>query len=75
MNLPLLELWYLALRAELGIKVQSDNPENLRPRLYAARAEAGDPQLEELSIFMPPEPAGELWIMRRTINDEENSNG
>ena len=59
----LLELLYDALRAEHGIVVETNDPERLRMKLYAARKE--DPQLRVLAfVISPTEPQSHLWILK-----------
>lgn len=58
-----LELLYDALRAEIGIVVETNDPERLRMKLYAARKE--DPQLGVLSfVISPTTPETDLWILK-----------
>jgi hypothetical protein len=59
----LLELLYDALRADIGVCVETNDPERLRMKLYAARKE--DPQLGVLSfIISPTNPTSDLWIIK-----------
>ena len=65
MNSQLLDIWYRALRAELGIRVHTEDARRLKSRLYKVRAEANDPDLETLSLRTSPEdPAHEIWITK-----------
>lgn len=59
------ELLYQALRSPLGIEVTitEGTPAQVAQRLYAARREACDEELESLSIVQPP--SGGLWIVKR----------
>jgi len=58
------EILYEALASPLGIEVETNNPENLRAKLYAARR--ADPALEPLSIHISPtNPSAALFIIRR----------
>jgi len=60
----LLELLYEALRADVGIKVITDDVTALRQRLYALRKQ--DPDLAILSFIQSPiNLNGELWIINR----------
>lgn len=69
--LNLLELLYDALRAEVGIIVQTSNVERLRQKLYALRKE--DEDLAALSfIVSPTNPNAELWIVKRMPNAPES---
>jgi len=75
----LLSLLYSALRAEIGISVETDNVDRLRNKLYDARAKLQDPDLELL--FLAPDPARpstHLFIAKKRIKlegepDAENS--
>ncbi len=63
-NLPLLELLYEALRAEIGVSVATEDVGKLRQKLYALRRE--DPSLRCLSLVPSPvNPNGELWILKK----------
>ncbi len=72
-HLPLLELWYAALRdpGRIGIKVQCSNADRMKAALYKARKESGDPDLAKLMIQTSPlNPDGEVLITHRFIEDE-----
>lgn len=61
----MIEYLYQALASDHGIKVETNDVEGLRQRLYAARRKAMDPSLDVLSLV--PSPTGEsiLWIVKR----------
>lgn len=60
----LVPLLYEALAADYGIVVVTNNPEQLRAKLYPLRKQ--DPDLEVLSfVISPANPAAELWIVKR----------
>lgn len=60
----LLELLYEAYRSELGIIVQTNDPERLRQKLYAERKK--DPDLACLSFrISPTSPETELFIVKK----------
>lgn len=64
------ELLYSALRSEVGIIVQTNDPERLRQRLYRVRKE--DPELADLSFKLSPTaPASELWIIKKGRDAQE----
>lgn len=64
------EILYTALASPLGIEVETNNPETLRAKLYAARR--ADPALEPLSIHLSPtSPSTALFIIRRPDATEE----
>lgn len=61
-----LEPWYAALRANIGVAVQTNDTTICKMKLYAARKDVGDPDLQGLSILVSPiSPATELWIVKR----------
>jgi len=61
----LLELWYDALASDLGIVIKTNDPEALRQQLYKSRREAGDPNLDNLSVRISPTmPREEVWIVK-----------
>jgi hypothetical protein len=61
--LNLLELLYEAYRSEIGIIVQTNDPERLRQKLYAERKK--DPDLSCLSFrISPTSPDTELLIVK-----------
>lgn len=60
----LLDLWYSALKAKLGIAIETDNRAILRQHLYRARAEANKPELESI-VMIIPEKEDEIWLVQR----------
>lgn len=60
----LLEILYEAYRADLGVIVQTNDPERLRQKLYAERKK--DPELACLSFrISPTAPESELLIIKK----------
>lgn len=56
-----LELLYDALHADLGVVVETNDPERLRQKLYTIRK--GYPEFECISFWISPfYPDTELWI-------------
>jgi len=72
--LPLIELLYAALRAERGIKVHVISPsvELFRAKLYAARRDSNDPQLDVLALWISPVNPQHLWIGKKRGPDSGN---
>jgi len=71
-KVPVLELLYEALRSELGIIVATSDPTALKQKLYAARREADDPQLDSLSfVTSRTNPDREIWIVRKPDDKSE----
>lgn len=63
----MIELWYQALHAYVGIEVETDNLEGLRQQLYASRRSALDPQLDTLALVVSPFDPNRLWIIHKTV--------
>lgn len=64
----MIEHWYAALREEIGVVVEvTGDREAARQKLYAARVDAMDPDLECLQILVSPVAANQLWIVRKEI--------
>lgn len=60
----LLELLYEAYRSELGIIVETNDPERLRQKLYAERKK--DPDLACLGFrISPTSPETQLFIVKK----------
>jgi len=70
MSIP--SLLFSALRSDLGITVQTSNPDLLRQQLYKARR-ADVPTFGPLSFVISPiRPQSEVWIIKRESNDAES---
>lgn len=61
----MLEHWYAALSSDYGVVIRCSDRERTRQRLYAARKEAQDPDLDDLSICFSPTNSSDLWIVKR----------
>lgn len=61
-----LEHWYTALAAPLGhaFRVTGDRA-LMAKKLYAARAEAKDPDLDLLAVVMSPTDEDVIWILKK----------
>lgn len=69
MNLPILELWYRALQEPIGIIVPCSDPDKMKARLYVARKQAADPELQKLMIHTSPrKDRAEVWITHRHVD-------
>lgn len=66
----LLELWFKALRAKVGIVVKTDNVERLRQKLYTERAQYEGQELDALFLAPSPMIPGELWIVHKRIRPD-----
>jgi hypothetical protein len=60
----LIELWLAALKAKVGIAIPTDNRAVLRQHLYKARAEADNPELEDIVMILP-EREDEIWLVHK----------
>lgn len=63
----LIDLWYLALAEPIGLRLQAEPLEQVRARLYVARAKAQDPALAELQVRVSTSPKGNLIICHRKV--------
>lgn len=67
---PILNHWYRALHSERGVEVLCSDVESVRARLYAARKEARDPDLDQISISVSPIDDGKLWLVKKNPTKE-----
>lgn len=68
----LVELWLAALKAETGIAIPTDNRALLRQHLYKARAEANNPELDNITMIMP-EQEDEIWLVHKDADNPRPS--
>jgi hypothetical protein len=61
----LMDLWYSALRAEHGLRIESPDRHFLSNQLYAARQSAVDEELDALSIVRDAQDENVIWIVRK----------
>jgi hypothetical protein len=61
----LLELWYSALRAEFGLRIETPDRQFFINQLYTARQLAVDEDLDVLSVVKDAEDSSALWIVRK----------
>lgn len=67
-----LEPWYEAQKRKIGVVIRTNKVDTCKSKLYAARADARDPSLAELSIIVSPiAPETELWIVRRNNGQQQ----
>jgi hypothetical protein len=62
---PILNHWYRALHSPLGIELVCSDAEGMRSRLYAARREAKDTDLDQISICQSPFDPMRLWLVKK----------
>lgn len=63
--MPLISYWYQALSSPFGIELVCSDPESVRNKLYSARAEAKDPDLDQISACMSPFDPAKLWLVKK----------
>lgn len=66
----MIEHFYQALRSPLGVCLRTSDGEFVRQKLYAARAEAADPDLKALSICISPTDPDEIWIVKKGSKEQ-----
>jgi hypothetical protein len=66
MKEPLLSYWYQALASPLGIELVTSDVEGTRSRLYTARRDAKDTDLDKIAICVSPFDPTKLWLVKRT---------
>lgn len=69
-----LEHWYTALGEPIGhaFRVSGDRA-LMAKKLYAARAEAKDPDLDQLAMVMSPMEDDVIWILHRKPKADGNT--
>lgn len=63
MSVELLDLLYAAYHSELGVVVETNDPERLRQKLYPLKKE--NPDFEPLAFVISPLNPGDLWIIKQ----------
>lgn len=66
---PILNYWYRALHSPLGIELVCSDPAAMRPKLYVARKEAKDSDLDQISICLSPFDPMKLWLVKKRSPD------
>ena len=69
--LDLLERLYDALRTPLGVKVETEDTERLRAKLYALRRENMEEFGKLAFVLSPTSPKTELWILKKPDGPNE----
>lgn len=67
---PILNHWYRALHSPLGIELVVSDAASVRARLYQARRDAKDTDLDQISICLSPFDPMKLWLVKRTPDNE-----
>lgn len=61
----MLEYLYQALRSNFGIAIDTDDFELTRQKLYRAKRDAADKDLDCLSFVQSPTTPNQLWIVKK----------
>jgi hypothetical protein len=72
MTSEILNYWYRALHSPHGIELVCSDVESIRARLYAARREAKDADLDQISICQSPFDPTKLWLFKRPRKDSND---
>jgi hypothetical protein len=70
MSQDILHLWYSALSSPAGIEIEVSDFDAVRMRLYKARAEAKDTDLQGVALCASPFDPMKLWLVKRNPSDE-----
>jgi len=65
----MLEFMYQALRSARGIVLRTTDRDKLRQKLYAARRDAGDADLDAIALVPSPTSEEELWLVKKGNNN------
>ena len=68
---PILSYWYRALSSPRGIELVCSDPESTRMKLYAARREAKDTDLEGIAVCLSPFDPHKLWLVKKRPSNVE----
>ena len=63
MSIELIDILYSAYHADLGVVVETDDPERLRQKLYPLRND--NPDFECLAFIISPLNPQDLWIVKQ----------
>lgn len=61
----MLEYWYKALRSPYGVIIRTDDPVRMKQKLYQARAEVKDKDLDGIAICSSPTNETHLWLVKK----------
>ena len=68
---PILNYWYRALHSPVGVELVCSDVESIRAKLYAARKEADDSDLEQIAVCLSPFDPHKLWLVKRKAADAQ----
>lgn len=63
---PLISYWYRALSSPVGVEIVCSDADQVKQKLYLARREAKDSDLDNISICVSPFDANKLWLVKRS---------
>lgn len=66
---PILNHWYRALSSPFGIELVCSDPDAIKARLYAARREAKDTDLNGVAICQSPFDPHKIWLVKKDPSD------
>lgn len=62
----IIEALWSAYNSDLGLLIDTEEPEKLRQEIYRARRELGEECLNQLSVNVSPyNPTGQIMLIRR----------
>lgn len=67
---PILNHWYRALHSPMGVELSVSDAESVRARLYTARREAKDTDLDAVSVCASPFDPMKLWLVKKEPSNE-----
>lgn len=67
---PILNHWYRALHSPLGVELVVSDADSVRNRLYRARRDAQDSDLDQIAICSSPFDPMKLWLVKRGTSNE-----
>lgn len=67
---PVLNYWYRALHSPFGIELICSDPAYTKTKLYIARKDARDTDLEKVGICQSPFDPMRIWIVRKEPSNE-----
>lgn len=66
---PILNHWYRALHSPLGVELFVSDDEQIRRKLYQARRDAKDSDLDGIAICLSPFDPMKLWLVKKAPSD------
>lgn len=66
-------MFYEALGSDVGVVIDTNDPEKVRQKLYSLRREAQDPALDCISIVASPSNPLQLWLIKKPTEAESET--